>query len=56
MRLVLDLSDHEPDYVERLMKRIERLKHAHFTDIRARINGDYVWIEGDFIKHLRLEP
>jgi hypothetical protein len=31
---------------------IRKSKHAHFVDVRLRINGQYVWVEADWIKHL----
>lgn len=38
------------DSIDRLIKRC---KQAHYVDIRVRINGEYEWHEGDWLKHLR---
>lgn len=26
--------------------------HTHYIDIRIRLNGEYYWFEGDFLKHV----
>jgi len=28
------------------------IKAAHYVDIRVRVDGKYVWFEGDFLKEL----
>lgn len=39
---------------ESLDALIERSKHANYTDVRSRINGDYEYFQADWIKHLAL--
>jgi hypothetical protein len=39
--------------VTSIQRLIDRLKHAHHTDLRVRINGQYEWFEADWIKHLQ---
>jgi hypothetical protein len=37
-------------------KIVRKAKHAHYVDIRIRINGEFVWFEGDWIKHIAARP
>ena len=38
--------------VDSIQRLIDRLKHAHHTDIRVRINGHDEWFEADWLKHM----
>ena len=38
--------------VDSIQRLINRLKHAHHTDIRVRINGQDEWFQADWLKHL----
>jgi len=38
--------------VDSIQRLIDRLKHAHHTDIHVRINGHDEWFEADWLKHL----
>jgi hypothetical protein len=43
--------------VDSIQRLIDRLKHAHHTDIRVRINGHDEWFESDWLKHMvRVTP
>ena len=43
--------------VDSIQRLIDRLKHAHHTDIRVRINGHDEWFEADWLKHMvRVAP
>jgi len=43
--------------VDSIQRLIDRLKHAHHTDIRVRINGHDEWFEADWLKHMvRVTP
>ena len=39
--------------VASIQRLIDRLKHAHHTDLRVRINGQDEWFQADWIKHLQ---
>jgi len=39
--------------VTSIQRLIDRLKHAHHTDLRVRINGHDEWFQADWIKHLQ---
>jgi hypothetical protein len=39
--------------VTSIQRLIDRLKHAHHTDLRVRINGQDEWFQADWIKHLQ---
>jgi hypothetical protein len=42
---------------ESIQRLIDRLKHAHHTDLRVRINGQDEWFEADWLKHMvRVTP
>jgi len=38
--------------VDSIQRLINRLNHAHHTDIRVRINGQDEWFEADWLKHM----
>jgi hypothetical protein len=38
--------------VNSIQRLINRLNHAHHTDIRVRINGQDEWFEADWLKHM----
>ena len=43
--------------VDSIQRLIDRLKHAHHTDLRVRINGQDEWFEADWLKHMvRVTP
>ena len=43
--------------VDSIQRLIDRLKHAHHTDIHVRINGHDEWFEADWLKHMvRVTP
>ena len=43
--------------VDSIQRLIDRLKYAHHTDIRVRINGHDEWFEADWLKHMvRVTP
>jgi hypothetical protein len=43
--------------VDSIQRLINRLNHAHHTDIRVRINGQDEWFEADWLKHMvRVTP
>jgi hypothetical protein len=57
--MLFELND---DYINDLQRQsiirlIERLKHAHYTDIviKTRINADDKIFEADWLKHLRFK-
>lgn len=54
-----ELSDEVVNELQRrtIVRLIERLKQAHFTDIviTSRINGEDKVFEADWLKHLRFE-
>lgn len=39
-----------------LPKTIERAKHAHYTNVVLRINGEDVTVEADWIKYMKIAP
>ena len=39
--------------VASIQRLIDRLKHAHHTDLCVRINGQDEWFQADWIKHLK---
>jgi hypothetical protein len=43
--------------VDSIQRLIDRLKHAHHTDLCVRINGQDEWFEADWLKHMvRVTP
>ena len=38
--------------VDDIHRLIDRLKHAHHTDLCVRINGQDEWFEADWLKHM----
>ena len=38
--------------VDDIQRLIDRLKHAHHTDLCVRINGQDEWVEADWLKHM----
>ena len=44
------INDLQADSIDRV---IERCRHAHFTDLRIRTNGNDEWVQADWLKHLR---
>jgi hypothetical protein len=43
--------------VDSIQRLIDRLKHAHHTDLRVRINGQDEWFQADWLKHMiRVTP
>jgi hypothetical protein len=38
--------------VDSIQRLIERLKHAHHTDLCVRINGQDEWFQADWLKHM----
>ncbi len=43
--------------VDSIQRLINRLNHAHHTDIRVRINGQDEWFQADWLKHMvRVTP
>ena len=38
--------------VDSIQRLINRLKHAHQTDLCVRINGQYEWFQADWLKHM----
>ena len=38
--------------VDDIQRLIDRLKHAHHTDLCVRINGQDEWFEADWLKHM----
>ena len=43
--------------VDDIHRLIDRLKHAHHTDLCVRINGQDEWFEADWLKHMvRVTP
>jgi len=42
--------------IKSIKRLIERARHAHMTNIELRINGQYEWYEGDWIKHMVEAP
>ena len=43
--------------VDDIHRLIDRLKHAHHTDLCVRINGQDEWFEADWLKHMvRVNP
>jgi len=43
--------------VDSIQRLINRLNHAHHTDLRVRINGQDEWFEADWLKHMvRVTP
>jgi hypothetical protein len=43
--------------VDSIQRLIDRQKHAHHTDLCARINGQDEWFEADWLKHMvRVTP
>ena len=38
--------------VDSIQRLIDRLKHAHHTDVCVRINGQDEWFQADWLKHL----
>lgn len=48
-------SVNEPQ-TESIGKLIKRAKHAHFVDVRVRINGQWEEYQADWIKHLKHTP
>ena len=38
--------------VDSIQRLIDRLKHAHHTDLCVRINGQDEWFQADWLKHL----
>jgi hypothetical protein len=43
--------------VDSIHRLIDRLKHAHHTDLCVRINGQDEWFEADWLKHMvRVTP
>ena len=43
--------------VDSIQRLISRLKYAHHTDLRVRINGQDEWFEADWLKHMaRVAP
>ena len=38
--------------VDSIQRLIDRLKHAHHTDLCVRINGQDEWFEADWLKHM----
>lgn len=41
------------EHLEKILRMIERLKHAHYTTLLIRINGRDERFDGDWIKYLR---
>jgi len=43
--------------VDSIQRLIDRLKHAHHTDLCVRINGQDEWFQADWLKHMvRVTP
>ena len=43
--------------VDSIQRLIDRLKHAHHTDLCVRINGQDEWFQADWLKHIvRVTP
>jgi len=38
--------------VDSIQRLIDRLKHAHHTDLFVRINGQDEWFQADWLKHM----
>jgi hypothetical protein len=38
--------------VDSIQRLIDRLKHAHHTDLRVRINGQDEWFQADWLEHM----
>jgi hypothetical protein len=38
--------------VDSIQRLIDRLKHAHHTDLCVRINGQDEWFQADWLKHM----
>ena len=38
--------------VDSIQRLIDRLKHAHHTDVCVRINGQDEWFQADWLKHM----
>ena len=44
-----NINSLQMDSIQRL---IDRLNHAHHTDLRVRINGQDEWFQADWLKHM----
>jgi hypothetical protein len=42
--------------VDSIQRLIDRLKHAHHTDLCVRINGQDEWFQADWLKHMARVP
>lgn len=51
LHFTLDLNSINSMQLETMRKAIERAKHAHYTNIEVRINGEYEYVEADWLKH-----
>ena len=51
---ILKYSDINPLQSDSLIKLVERSKHAHYIDVRLRINGKYEFYEADWLKHFHI--
>lgn len=49
---LLSLKDVNQPQTDSINRLITKAKHAHFVDIRVRINGQWQEFEGDWIKHI----
>ena len=54
--MLLELDDANINDLQRasILRLIERARHAHYTNIYFRINGQDEVIEADWLKHLRV--
>jgi hypothetical protein len=54
MKIIFELDTDKINslQLESLRKQIKRTKHAHFTNLQVRINGEFEYHEADWIKHL----
>jgi len=52
IKFELDTSNINYIQLETLLRTIERSKHAHFTNVHLRINGDDQYEEADWLKYI----
>lgn len=54
MRVALDMTKVNDLQVESIRQLVRTCKAAHMVDVRMRINGEWVSVEADWIKHLTI--
>lgn len=55
MKITIDDRHLNEPMKKGMKKTISAAKHAHFTNVKIRINGEWREYEADWIKHIKID-